>query len=174
MFSKARPDFAELDVFLGQHILLTLEQHFNPKMLILTISLHLNLTLTWVIPKIRGNDRWMILMYKQQTLIISLNFTKVINLFFKSDWLIIILSGSVFSKLNILIVNTIHSMQNTCDSLIFYKGTYAILHVHITSCRKYDILIFIFFRSLALNKKKSVFLFILINKKHIYIKELTF
>ncbi len=27
---KARPDFAELDVFLGQHILLTLEQHFNP------------------------------------------------------------------------------------------------------------------------------------------------
>ncbi len=25
-------DFAELDVFLGQHILLTLEQHFNPKM----------------------------------------------------------------------------------------------------------------------------------------------
>ncbi len=38
-------------------------------------------------------------MYKHQTLIISLNFTKVINLFFKSDWLIIILSGSVFSKL---------------------------------------------------------------------------
>ncbi len=29
--SNARPDFAELDVFLGQHILLTLEQHFNPK-----------------------------------------------------------------------------------------------------------------------------------------------
>ncbi len=28
----AHPDFAELDVFLGQHILLTLEQHFNPKM----------------------------------------------------------------------------------------------------------------------------------------------
>ncbi len=28
----ARPDFAELDVFLGQHVLLTLEQHFNPKM----------------------------------------------------------------------------------------------------------------------------------------------
>ncbi len=27
----ARPDIAELDVFLGQHILLTLEQHFNPK-----------------------------------------------------------------------------------------------------------------------------------------------
>ncbi len=27
----ARPGFAELDVFLGQHILLTLEQHFNPK-----------------------------------------------------------------------------------------------------------------------------------------------
>ncbi len=27
----ARPDFAELDVFLGQHILLTLEQHFNSK-----------------------------------------------------------------------------------------------------------------------------------------------
>ncbi len=27
----ARPDFAELDVFPGQHILLTLEQHFNPK-----------------------------------------------------------------------------------------------------------------------------------------------
>ncbi len=27
----ARPDFAELDVFLGQHILLILEQHFNPK-----------------------------------------------------------------------------------------------------------------------------------------------
>ncbi len=27
----ARPDFAELDVFLGQHILLTLEQHLNPK-----------------------------------------------------------------------------------------------------------------------------------------------
>ncbi len=27
----ALPDFAELDVFLGQHILLTLEQHFNPK-----------------------------------------------------------------------------------------------------------------------------------------------
>ncbi len=27
----ARPDFAELDVFLGQHILLTLEQHFNPE-----------------------------------------------------------------------------------------------------------------------------------------------
>ncbi len=29
--TAARPDFAELDVFLGQHILLTLEQHFNPK-----------------------------------------------------------------------------------------------------------------------------------------------
>ncbi len=33
--SPARHDFAELDVFLGQHILLTLtltlEQHFNPK-----------------------------------------------------------------------------------------------------------------------------------------------
>ncbi len=28
----ARPDFTELDVFLGQHILLTLEQHFNSKM----------------------------------------------------------------------------------------------------------------------------------------------
>ncbi len=28
----ARPDFAELEVFLGQHILLTLEQHLNPKM----------------------------------------------------------------------------------------------------------------------------------------------
>ncbi len=28
----ARPDFAELDVFLGQHMSLTLEQHFNPKM----------------------------------------------------------------------------------------------------------------------------------------------
>ncbi len=27
----AHPDIAELDVFLGQHILLTLEQHFNPK-----------------------------------------------------------------------------------------------------------------------------------------------
>ncbi len=27
----ARPDFAELYVFLGQHILLTLEQHFYPK-----------------------------------------------------------------------------------------------------------------------------------------------
>ncbi len=44
---SARPDFAELDVFWGQHILLTLEQHFNPNPnLILTISLHLNLTLT--------------------------------------------------------------------------------------------------------------------------------
>ncbi len=32
MSSWARPDFAELDVFLVQHILLTLEQHFNPKM----------------------------------------------------------------------------------------------------------------------------------------------
>ncbi len=29
----ARPDFAEVDVFLGQHILLTLEQHCNPKIL---------------------------------------------------------------------------------------------------------------------------------------------
>ncbi len=29
--TDARPDFAELDVFLGQHILLTLEQHFNSK-----------------------------------------------------------------------------------------------------------------------------------------------
>ncbi len=29
---EARPDFTKLDVFLGQHILLTLEQHFNPKM----------------------------------------------------------------------------------------------------------------------------------------------
>ncbi len=28
---NARPDFAELDVFLGQHILLTLEQNCNPK-----------------------------------------------------------------------------------------------------------------------------------------------
>ncbi len=27
----AHPDIAALDVFLGQHILLTLEQHFNPK-----------------------------------------------------------------------------------------------------------------------------------------------
>ncbi len=29
----ARPDFAKLDVFLGQHIFLTLEQHFNPNIL---------------------------------------------------------------------------------------------------------------------------------------------
>jgi len=28
----ARPDFAELGVFPGQHILLTLEQHLNKKM----------------------------------------------------------------------------------------------------------------------------------------------
>ncbi len=28
----------------------------------------------------------MTLMYKQQTLIVSLNLTKIINLFFKSDW----------------------------------------------------------------------------------------
>ncbi len=27
----ARPDFAEIEVFLGQHILLTLKQHFNKK-----------------------------------------------------------------------------------------------------------------------------------------------
>ncbi len=45
----------------------------------------------WVIPKIRGNDRWMTLMYKHQTLIVSLNFTKIINVFFKSDWLITML-----------------------------------------------------------------------------------
>ncbi len=31
IFLLARPDFAELDVFLSQHIFLTLEQHFNPK-----------------------------------------------------------------------------------------------------------------------------------------------
>ncbi len=31
------------------------------------------------------------LIYKHQTLIISLNFTKIINLFFKSDWLITML-----------------------------------------------------------------------------------
>ncbi len=30
MNREARPDFAELDVFLGQHILLTLKQHFIP------------------------------------------------------------------------------------------------------------------------------------------------
>ncbi len=30
--SEARPDFAELEVFLCQHILLTLEQLFNSKM----------------------------------------------------------------------------------------------------------------------------------------------
>ncbi len=30
---KARPDSAELDVFLGQHILFTLEQHFNSNIL---------------------------------------------------------------------------------------------------------------------------------------------
>ncbi len=30
--THAHPDFAELDVSLGQHILLTLEQHFNSKM----------------------------------------------------------------------------------------------------------------------------------------------
>ncbi len=30
-------------------------------------------------------------MYKHQTLILSLNFTKIINLFFKSDWLITML-----------------------------------------------------------------------------------
>ncbi len=29
--AHARPDFAVLDVFLVQHKLLTLEQHFNPK-----------------------------------------------------------------------------------------------------------------------------------------------
>ncbi len=32
MYCDSRPDFAELDVFLGQHILLTLER-FNPKIL---------------------------------------------------------------------------------------------------------------------------------------------
>ncbi len=30
-YCTARPDIAKLDVFLGQHILLTLEQPFNPK-----------------------------------------------------------------------------------------------------------------------------------------------
>ncbi len=30
--ASIQPNFAELDVFLGQHILLTLKQHFNPKM----------------------------------------------------------------------------------------------------------------------------------------------
>ncbi len=29
--NTAGPDFAELDEFLGQHILLTLEEHFNSK-----------------------------------------------------------------------------------------------------------------------------------------------
>ncbi len=32
LWREANPDFAELDVFLSQHILLILEQHFNPKM----------------------------------------------------------------------------------------------------------------------------------------------
>ncbi len=31
-------------------------------------------------------------MYKHQTLIVSLNFTEIINLFFKSDWLITMLT----------------------------------------------------------------------------------
>ncbi len=34
------------------------------------------------------NDRWVTMIYKHQTLIVYLNFTKIINLFFKSDWLI--------------------------------------------------------------------------------------
>ncbi len=34
---------------------------------------------------------WMTLMYKQQTQIVSLNFRNIINLFFKSDWLIAML-----------------------------------------------------------------------------------
>ncbi len=33
----------------------------------------------------------MTLIYKQQSLIVSLNFTKIINLLFKSDWLITML-----------------------------------------------------------------------------------
>ncbi len=45
MYCDSRPDFAELDVFLGQHILLTLE-HFNPKNIVLTISQHLTLTMS--------------------------------------------------------------------------------------------------------------------------------
>ncbi len=47
--------------------------------------------LTRVITKIRGNYWWMTLIYKQQTLIVSLNFTKTTDLFFKSDWLITML-----------------------------------------------------------------------------------
>ncbi len=45
----------------------------------------------WVIPTIRGHYRWMTLKYKQQTLIVSLNFAKIINVFFESDWLITML-----------------------------------------------------------------------------------
>ncbi len=46
----ARPDIGEL-----QHLI---------QNIILTIFLHLNLTLPWVIPKIRETDRWITLMYR--------------------------------------------------------------------------------------------------------------
>ncbi len=46
-------------------------------------------------------------MYKQQTLIVSLNFTKIINLFFKSDWLIIML---------------FQGQQRCCDHNLRYEG----------------------------------------------------
>ncbi len=53
---------------------------FESQNLILTVSLNLNLILHINNPKIRGHDRWMTPMYKQQTLIVSLNFTQIINL----------------------------------------------------------------------------------------------
>ncbi len=72
---NARPDIAELDVFLVN---------------IFCWPWKTILGNIWF-PKIRGTDRWITLMYRHKTLIVILNFTKIINWFLKSDWLITML-----------------------------------------------------------------------------------
>ncbi len=79
--------FAELDVVLVQHKLLTLEQHFNLQKLYLDHFPTPKPNLTHE-QSLKSEEiiRWMTLMYKQQTLIVSLNFPKI-----KIDWLITML-----------------------------------------------------------------------------------
>ncbi len=53
-------------------------------------------------------------MYKQQTLIVSLNFKKIINLFFKSDWLITMLFQG--QQEHIVLGKTVNSHSNQIPS----------------------------------------------------------
>ncbi len=70
-------------------------------------------------------------MYKQKTLIASLNFTKNINLFFKSDWLITMLFQGKIRFCFAIVMNLVPTHSN-CTSPMDYISHHA-LHSHKSS-----------------------------------------